>query len=292
MPRRSYDYDDYFPRSERIRTDKGIGTRSRTGRIGASWWAARWIAALERLIDAGRLSRGRSYARSGQVLSLEEKGSAIHARVQGSRPSPYRVTITLKPLSDAQWNGVVDRLAAEAAFAAQLLAGEMPAEIETAFAAAGASLFPADRNDLITECSCPDDSNPCKHIAAAHYILGEQFDEDPFLIFRLRGRTQEQILAALRARRTAQPALHENLAPYDASAGAAPREVPLRDLIDIFWQAAAPLSGLTAPVQPPPVPMPLLRRLGAAGFLPDHDLATLLGPAYTAIGKAAVEAGQ
>jgi uncharacterized Zn finger protein len=69
---------------------------------------------------------------------------------------------------------------------------------------AGVSLFPAQRIDLTTSCSCPDWANPCKHIAATHYFLGERFDEVPFLLFCLRGRTQEQILQGLRDRRARQ----------------------------------------------------------------------------------------
>ena len=93
-------------------------------------------------------------------------------------------------------------MAEQAIFTAQLLAGEMPQDIEQAFEAAKVSLFPSRHDDLKTECSRPDYANPCKHVAATHYILGERFDEDPFLIFRLRGRTQEQVMAALRKRRS------------------------------------------------------------------------------------------
>ena len=93
---------------------------------------------------------------------------------------------------------MIDALSGQALFAAQLLAGEMPQEIDAVFAAAGSSLFPSTEGELETECSCPDWANPCKHVAATHYILAEQLDEDPFLLFRLRGRTQEQVMAALR----------------------------------------------------------------------------------------------
>jgi uncharacterized Zn finger protein len=65
----------------------------------------------------------------------------------------------------------------------------------------GCSLLPAAQRDLATDCSCPDWSNPCKHIAAVHYLLGERFDEDPFLMFELRGRSKEALLAVLRERR-------------------------------------------------------------------------------------------
>ncbi len=147
-------------------------------------------------MDSGRLTRGRSYARQGQVLSIEETRDGIAAKVQGSRATPYKIKIQISPLIQAELEQVFDALAEQAIFTAQLLAGEMPQDIETAFERARVSLFPAKRTDLKTDCSCPDLANPCRHIAATHYILGERFDEDPFLIFRLRGKTQEQVMAA------------------------------------------------------------------------------------------------
>ena len=185
--------------SSPVPSDKGIKARSKRGAFAEHWWAQRWIQALERVTDAGRLRRGQSYARKGQVLAIDEKAGVITARVQGSRPTPYKVTIHLAPFSAAQWQTVIDGLAERAIFSAQLLAGEMPREIEEAFSAVGLSLFPERTDELTTNCTCPDWANPCKHVAATHYILGEQFDEDPFLLFRLRGRSQEQIIAALRA---------------------------------------------------------------------------------------------
>ena len=186
------------PNAPPIQRKDGIKARSQRGQFVTNWWAQRWISALERVVNSGRLNRGRTYARAGQVLSLDEVGGVVKARVQGTRPQPYKVTIKLKPLSDRQWDRVIDALSGQALFAAQLLAGEMPQEIDAVFAAAGSSLFPSTEGELETECSCPDWANPCKHVAATHYILAEQLDEDPFLLFRLRGRTQEQVMAALR----------------------------------------------------------------------------------------------
>jgi uncharacterized Zn finger protein len=198
-------YDDYYFKPTKPKAVKdGLKARSQRGSFAKNWWAQRWIAALERLVDSGRLTRGRAYARKGQVLSIEETKDGIAAKVQGSQRSPYKIKIQIAPLSEAQWDQVIDALAEQAIFTAQLLAGEMPQEIESAFEAARVSLFPARRDDLKTDCSCPDYANPCKHVAAAHYILGERFDEDPFLIFRLRGRTQEQVMAALRQRRAGE----------------------------------------------------------------------------------------
>ena len=179
----------------------GIKAQTRRGAFGKTWWASRWIAALERLVNPGRLARGRTYARTGQVVSLDVDRDGVKAVVQGSRPEPYNVTISFKRLSDAEWERVVDAMAAEALYAARLLSGEMPEQIEEVFAAAGTSLFPTATVDMRTTCSCPDVANPCKHIAAVHYLLGERFDEDPFLMFLLRGRSRDEIVAALRARR-------------------------------------------------------------------------------------------
>jgi uncharacterized Zn finger protein len=177
----------------------GIKAHSRRGRFGQSWWARRWLDVLERLDLGGRLSRGRSYARRGQVLDIAIEEGSVTASVQGSRKDPYAVTIRVDALSAAVWRKVGRALGQEARFAAKLLASEMPEDVEDAFTRAGASLLPARRGELRTECSCPDWSNPCKHIAAVYYLLGEEFDRDPFLIFRLRGLSLDGLRALLDA---------------------------------------------------------------------------------------------
>lgn len=284
----SYRYYQSFERTKPIQTDEGIKARSKRGDFTKNWWATRWIKALEKMVDKGRLTRGRSYARKGQVLNIEEGKGGIEASVQGSRRRPYQVTISLQPLSDQQWEQVIDALAERAIFTAQLLAGEMPPEIEEAFTAAGISLFPEKRNELQTYCSCPDAANPCKHVAATHYILGEQFDEDPFLLFRLRGRSQEEIMATLRAKRAAEtPMLAEEPEAYVIEEPA----TPLDETLDHFWSMGQSLSGFPIQIKAPATPLPILKRLGQPAFL-HESLEQLLGPAYAAMSKEAVAVAQ
>jgi uncharacterized Zn finger protein len=284
MRRRRYDDDfGYFQPNKPIETDQGIKAKSKRGAFTKNWWAERWIAALEALLDPGRLRRGRSYARKGQVLSIKETKKGIEAKVQGSRPAPYTVSLKMEPLTGAQWDRVIEAMASQAIFTAQLLAGEMPQDIEQAFEAAGASLFPETELELATQCSCPDPANPCKHIAAVHFILGERFDEDPFLIFRLRGRTQEQILAALRAQRAA------GAGKSGERGEEAEPVIPLTEQVEHFWDLGAPLAHFQTQPKPPLTPLPALKRLGQPTFLSD-DLLTLLGPTYQAITEAALNA--
>jgi uncharacterized Zn finger protein len=278
------------PNAPPIQRKDGIKARSQRGEFVTNWWAQRWIRALERVVNTGRLNRGRTYARAGQVLSLDEVGGVVKARVQGTRPQPYKVTIKLKPLSDKQWDKVIDALSIQALFAAQLLAGEMPQEIDAVFAAAGSSLFPATEGELETECSCPDWANPCKHVAATHYILAEQLDEDPFLLFRLRGRTQEQVMAALRALRSDAAPMAKGLADEHMGDSAPPLDADLEH----FWRMGGGAGGVeTAPIQvnikPPATPLPLLKRLGQPPFL-DENIEQALGPAYRGMQQAALAA--
>jgi uncharacterized Zn finger protein len=198
--RRSYSRDDFrvfYPHSAPREARGGIKARSRRGAFGESWWARRWIEVLEGFQLGARLGRGRNYARRGQVTGVEVAEGSVRASVQGSRARPYSVTIRVKTLDADEWRMVVETLRREAVHAAKLLAGEMPPEIEKVFAEAGVSLFPSRGADLETDCSCPDWSNPCKHIAAVYYLLGEEFDRDPFLIFRLRGLDRDRLLALL-----------------------------------------------------------------------------------------------
>ena len=175
----------------------------RIKKAGTTWWGQRWIEALEHVLrgQAGRLARGKTYARAGRTHDLVVRGGTVTAKVTGSRPTPYVVTIELSELDERAWTRAIAAMAQKAQFTAELLAGQMPQEIDQAFLEAGKSLFPEQRAELKTSCSCPDYVDPCKHIAATHYVLGEALDRDPFLLFELRGKTKEQVLAALRAAR-------------------------------------------------------------------------------------------
>ncbi len=188
----------FFTPSVPRKTKGGIKAQTKRGRtFGESWWAKRWIAVLEDLYEGGRLGRGRSYARNGQVLSIDISMGKIKAKVQGSRPKPYQVTIDVSEVSGQKWEKVIQALSQQAIFSAKLLAGEMPQEIEEVFESARVSLFPESYDELETNCSCPDWSNPCKHIAAVYYLLGEEFDRDPFLIFKLRGMDRDVLIKKL-----------------------------------------------------------------------------------------------
>lgn len=278
--KRYYNYSDFEP-TKPIAAKDGFKARSQHGAFAQNWWAKRWIDTLERLVDSGRLSRGRSYARKGQVLSIEETKTGVAARVQGSRRTPYKITIQIASLTDAQWEKVIDALAEQAIFTAQLLAGEMPQNIEESFNSAGVSLFPTQRGDLTTDCSCPDYANPCKHVAATHYILGERFDEDPFLLFRLRGRTQEQILQGLRQRRAGQELAAEEEEEESEII------IPLEQTMDRFWALGQPLEAFSVTIRPPGIEIPLLKRLGEPAFAPAPGLQSLLLPAFRLVGQAA-----
>ncbi|HEV7664958.1 MAG TPA: SWIM zinc finger family protein [Chloroflexota bacterium] len=237
----------------------GIKAHSQRGAFGKTWWASRWIAALERLVNPGRLARGRNYARSGQVTSLDVTRDGVKAVVQGSRPEPYEVTIEFKRLTDAEWERVIDAMSGEALYAARLLSGEMPEQIEEVFAAAGTSLFPAAEGDMRTRCTCPDWANPCKHIAAVHYLLGERFDEDPFLMFLLRGRSQEEIVAALRARRSGPDA--EVVAEVEA---------PIETDLSNFWSAPPQTEEVALHFALPESDALPMKRLGPPPFVRDQ----------------------
>ena len=149
---------------------------------------------------SGRLARGRSYARAGQVLDFRLSQGKVTAQVQGSRVRPYDVRIGVLPLTTPQWRRVQDRLASQALFRAKLLAGEMPHEIEAVFADCGTPLFPRSAADLEMHCSCPDWEVPCKHLAAVCYVLAEAFDDDPFALLAWRGKERDELLTALRGK--------------------------------------------------------------------------------------------
>ena len=188
---------EYYPRKKAIPVKNGIKAKSQRGDIGETWWSQQFLDALYRFDIGARLDRGRRYARQGQVMAIDVSKGLVEAKVQGSTRRPYSVEIRIAPLNDRDWRRVEKAMGARAIFLAKLLAGEMPKNIEEAFSECRLSLFPRKMSDIETECSCPDWSNPCKHIAAVYFILAERFDSDPFLLFTLRGRTKEEVLEYL-----------------------------------------------------------------------------------------------
>ena len=277
-------YWEYYKPAKPKEVKNGIKAKSKRGEIGTTWWSKRWIAVLESFSMGTRLTRGRSYARKGQVISIDVRTGVVKSKVQGSGSKPYSVTIEMDPISNADWEKVADVMASKAIFAAKLLAGEMPADIEDAFAEAGISLFPVKLKDLETDCSCPDWANPCKHIAAVYYLLAERFDEDPFLIFKLRGRTKEDVIDALRKRRVSDASVEG----AEAEEGEAVK--PLDECMDSFWDAGDALDSFSVTPTRPEVEAAVLRRLGDAPFfISKYNIATLLSKAYTVAGSAALQ---
>lgn len=170
--------------------------------FGRTWWGAAWVEALEQRarLDPNRLPRGRDYARSGAVGELTLAPGEARAQVQGRKTEPYEVRIRVRRFTDEEWDRVLTAISARLGHAAALLDGELPPEIAEDAAGAGLDLLPGG-GEIGPRCSCPDDADPCKHSAAACYLVADALDADPFVLFLLRGRTRDQVLAGIRARR-------------------------------------------------------------------------------------------
>lgn len=231
------------------------------------WWAQQWIDVLESFGWIRRLARARNYAREGNVLKIEFKGAKVSALVQGTAPEPYKVSLALDPFSDEQWQYVIESLGEQALFSAKLLAGEMPHNIQQAFTANGLSLFPLTKFDIHSRCSCPDKANPCKHIGAVYYILGDRFSEDPFVLFQLRGRTKEQIITALRQLRSSassdiQSAPQDDTLPTRPQSTLSPQH---------FWAYDSQLEPSLVVIAPPPGSETVLDVLGPMPLQSDSN---------------------
>jgi uncharacterized Zn finger protein len=176
------------------------------------------------------------------------------------------VTINIDPLSDSDWDRAASAMAEHALFAARLLAGEMPENIEDAFDRCDTQLFPGSEQNIDMSCTCPDWANPCKHIAAVFYALGTEFDRDPFLLFLLRGMSKERLLAALREKR----------AQATEGSGSAAEIEPdvveqlltlIQDGLDSFWTGDVEAAGsVQIDVAAPETPLGIIRRLGVPEF--------------------------
>jgi len=189
-----------YPESMPLPAADGLATSKQRGAMAATWWSRRFVDVLESYGLGTRMQRGRRYARAGQVLSFDVQPGVIVAQVQGSRRTPYVVTVAVTQPTAEQWASVDAALASRVGFVARLLAGEVPVDLEDVFRDASVELFPASWATLDARCSCPDWENPCKHIAAVLYLFADRLDGDPWLLLAWRGRGRDQLLGPLRAR--------------------------------------------------------------------------------------------
>lgn len=223
-----------------------------SNRFGTTWWGRLWIRALEQLGDdyENRLPRGMKYAEEGAVSHFVVHPGEILAKVHGRKT--YTVTLGLPALTTAQWEKALDRIYRESRFVASLLAGEMPQGLDETFREEGASLYPRVPKELQSHCDCPDWANPCKHVAAVCFVMAEALDRDPWLLFDLRGRTRDEVLAYFQERMAAEPVVQ-----VPRKRGRPRKVVPLEDLLTQRQEMAEPW--LRVPEEAydmPPQPLP------------------------------------
>jgi SWIM zinc finger len=236
-------YDDPWPRypsSTPRPVEQGIATSKQRGAMASTWWSARLVTLLDSYGLGARMQRGRRYARQGQLVSFDVHPGSVVAEVQGSRHTPYAVTVSTTELTDAQWGAVHEAMRARAAFVAQLLAGHVPPELEAVFEDAGVPLLPARWRDIRARCSCPDPENPCKHVAAVLYVFADRLDDDPWLLLRWRGRERDDVLADAGRAVSAAPPL---VAPWWPLVPGAPQ--PEGHGGRESWELADPAATLT-----------------------------------------------
>ncbi len=256
-------YWNYYPKYTPARPKQvkdGLRTRKKSGEIGETWWAKRFLEVLDSFGWSNRLTRGRSYARGGQVIDYNIDYGLITSKVQGTQKKPYAIKIQVKTLSDKEWTGVIKAMAQQARFSAKLLAGEIPHDIEDVFKETKVSLFPVSDKDFVADCSCPDWANPCKHIAAVYYIIGEAFDRDPFLIFHLRGLKKDELLSALNKERGSYQLDVEETIEEETDV-----PEPISCEPAIFWKVNKAIDYHFS-LKPPSLNAAILHRLGVPQF--------------------------
>ncbi len=233
-----------------------------------TWWGKKYIEALEGFIDPGRLSRGRSYANENRIKQYAMEGNRISAQIRGNinpyfgvyKEPLYKTTIELKAIGEADWEEVIQQLGSQAAFVSRLLLNEVPDNIEEPFEALGLHLLPRSMKDLKTQCTCPDYANPCKHVAGLDYFLAAKLDQDPFLLFELRGLPRSELSRQLLATplgRALTQALNVAELPLQFSASyftrplqkAYSKQLPAEE----FWRGLKRLPEQIDPATPPAV---------------------------------------
>lgn len=280
------------PSHKRLDTPKrvrhGIRFRRKQGLDGLPWHAHQFLMAVEVNIAPDAKVLGMEYSEAGQVANYTVNPGVIEAQVQGRGPRPYTARIMVRPLTREEWDKVIERMASEAVYAARLLTGEVPPNIEECFATVGRHLLPHADDGLTTSCDC-ELPQPCKHVAATGYLMAERIEVDPVVLFALRGLEGERVLEKLQEQRTLQTSgvnQAHGTATHEEDTSGLP---PLEQCMDDFWRPGAHLEeALNAPM-PEHVPHALLRRMGPSPMGGKFPMVGLLASIYDTIRASALK---
>jgi uncharacterized Zn finger protein len=288
-PGTSYQHKPVKPRKVR----GGIRLARDDASFSESWAAQRWMRLIEERSPAASLPAGLEYARLGQTRRMAIDPGKVKCAVQGTIISSYECSISLPVLSHEQSERIISAMVDQAVYAAKLLAGELPPNIEDVFASQHLRLFP-EAAELAAHCNCREQTKPwCKHTACIAWLIAERFTQDPFLIFTLRGLPREELLERLRQRRQVAGSGGGTAIVYSPVVpGVSDQPIrPLEEMADRFWDPpASSLETLDLPIQPPEVSHPLLRRLGPSPFAGGRfPLVGLLATSYGMISEAALK---
>ncbi|MBP5510800.1 MAG: SWIM zinc finger family protein [Kiritimatiellae bacterium] len=264
--RRKYAARTPFRQKGGIRAQfSGHGRQLFRATCGRTWWSRRWIDALERFRLGARLGRGRSYAVGGQVADLQIEPGLVNAVVQGSETEPYRCFIRFRMVEGETKRCLLDALRGNPMLVARLLVGDLPYEVEERFIEAGLPLFPQRENDIWSQCGCPDYVNPCKHLAAVYYLLGEAVAKNPLLLLAIRGIGREELAGRGNAVPVPDaPSVAAGEGPWTAEAFYGTARTPGKEAA-----AGKPVEGEPAPLLARLGPLPFWR--GQERFLPSLE---------------------
>ena len=242
-----------------------------------TWWGQRLIEALEDFTDSGRLARGRSYSTDNRIKQWLLKDGKVNAKIRGNvnpyfgvyKEPTYKVSVQMSHLSEAQWQKIIQKLSQKASFISRLLLNEIPENIETVFESVGTHLLPNDYQDFKVSCDCPDYAVPCKHIAGVCYRLAGLMDNDPFLLFEMRGLAPEKLLQQLadsplgKVLSDAKSNAPVELVPVDSFYTRPVLANPPQDInLKNFWHGQQPLPKSIEPSTPAIIPAMLIKKGG------------------------------
>ncbi len=262
----------------------GLKLKSREGLIPSTPLSDAIVRRIEASISADEREEGNRYARLGQVISMQHDGGVLRARVQGRQPRPYDVRIPFGAWTDAQWERIIDAMAAEALYVIKLLASEMPDGIDTLLEGLGLELLPGPATPLASSCTCASNGR-CRHAAALAYVFAEHVARTPLLVFTLRGMPLEQLLERLRQTRTLQ-AHGVSAAHFDPMIPESKTEPPpLEMCVDEFWRTGRGLDDAQSAPPSKHLPHALLRRLGPSPLPGRFPLVGLLASIYDVVAE-------
>lgn len=225
------------------------------------WNTETLIETFEAAAFSDHLEAGIELLKKQKIVDFIITPGRVNAKCIDEMGVAQKIEVLIDTFSEEDWINLLDRLSEEALYLSHLLCGNIPLKLETVCEELELELFPKTLDQIEMRFMGKVQTKASAPIAAVIHRFAEKLRDEHFLLFLLRGKGAEEIIANLKQRRkritekrtVSAPVGHQQLRYEDAPT--------LKESLNNFWSSGKGIENLSFTIKADELPASILKRL-------------------------------